>query len=314
MNRRMPAAVRGRGWAPVRTPLLNGLAVAAAMICCTVPGTGRAGPAAEDAVVATVNGEAIRESELQIMTGLMLSNRRAGSRDDLNEVEKDARERLIRAHALAQKASELGLDKDPTFQGAMAYQRAVLLERAYYKEYLRKNPLPEAAVEEEYRRQAVDGKMHEYHLRHILVNQKYRAEQLLAELKKGKDLATLAKLYSSDMVSSAKGGDLGWVNLAYLEDHRFVDAVLALKPKRHTPEPVRSSRGWHVVELAEAPRPLADQPGFGDLPGPAREKLRLRAQQRFVSALEERIYSAADVERESLKTREASTGTLGMAE
>lgn len=285
-----------------------------AAACFALAGSGMAGSAADDTVVATVNGEAIHDSELQIMTGLMLSKGRASSRDDLNEAEKNARERLIRAHALAQEAIELGLENDATFQGAMAYQRAVLLERAYYRDYLRKNPLTDSVVEEEYRRQAVGGKMHEYHLRHILVNHKYRAEQILAELKKGEDFATLAKLYSSDLASSARGGDLGWVNLAYLEDYRFIDAVLGLKPKRHTLEPIRSQRGWHVIELTEASRPLAQSPSFGSLPEPAKEKLRLRAQQRFLETLEERIYAAAEVKRETLKTREPSTGTLGMAE
>lgn len=298
-----------------RNLLLKGLVIAMAVAGGGFSaGEARAETAAGGEVVATVNDEPIHSSELQIMTGMMLSNTHSATRDDINEVEEDARERLIRAHAIAQEAAELGLDKDATFLGAMAYQRAVLLERAYYKEQLRRHPVTESTVEKEYRMLAVDGKIHEYRLRHIMVTQKYRGRQIIDLLGKGESFEDLAKLYSSDMATSAAGGEIGWVNLANVDDYRFVDAVLALKPGSYTSEPARGTRGWHVIQLVEAPRPLSKLTGYDDLPEATKAKLRLRAQQRYIASLEERAIADAKVRRETLTTTESTTGTLGMAE
>ncbi len=296
-----------------RNRVVPGLMLAMAVASGVALDAARAETAAQDGVVATVNGEAIHRSELQIMTGLILSKAGAASRDDISEAEADARERLIRAHAAAQAAAGLGLDQLESFMGAMAYQRAVLLERAYYKEQMQRNPLTESSVEQEYTALTTAGKLHEYRLRHILVTHKYRARQIIDQLGRGESFEDLAKLYSSDMATSAAGGEIGWVNLANVDDYRFLDAVRALTPNRHSAEPVQSARGWHVIQLVGSPRPLPKLEGYDALPEPTKAKLRVRAQQRHVAALEARVYADAKVKREALDTREAETGTLGMA-
>jgi len=73
-----------------------------------------------------------------------------------------------------------------------------------------------------------------------------KAVDVIAQLKKGKDFASLAKL-SDDKGSGAKGGELGWFTRGQMVPP-FEEAVFALKPGEIS-EPVRTAFGWHVIKL-----------------------------------------------------------------
>ncbi len=88
--------------------------------------------------------------------------------------------------------------------------------------------------------------MKTYHVAHILVAQKYEAEDLLRKLKEGKDFAELARKYSS-CPSASNGGDLGVLQLGKtVED--FEDASLALKAGEVSKAPVRTKFGYHLIK------------------------------------------------------------------
>ncbi len=99
----------------------------------------------------------------------------------------------------------------------------------------------------------------EVHARHILVkvspimnDQQARAkiEQIAADIRSGKiSFANAAKQYSEDPGSANQGGDLGWAS-PNIYDPAFRDAVMHLK-KGQTSEPVRSSFGWHLIQLLD---------------------------------------------------------------
>ncbi len=86
-----------------------------------------------------------------------------------------------------------------------------------------------------------------YHTRHILIDNKKRsdvqakaqAEQILAKANApGADFAALAKQYSEDPGTKAKGGDDGFIdqNTHYVPE--FKKAAFSLKPGQVTPDPV----------------------------------------------------------------------------
>lgn len=72
------------------------------------------------------------------------------------------------------------------------------------------------------------------------------AEQARAS---GADFAALAREHSEDPGSKASGGDLGWLEQG-LTDPAFETALYALAPGAIS-EPVKSSEGWHVIQLRE---------------------------------------------------------------
>jgi parvulin-like peptidyl-prolyl isomerase len=82
-------------------------------------------------------------------------------------------------------------------------------------------------------------------IRHILVEHKYEAEDLLKLLKEGKNFTDLAKKYS--VCSSAQsGGDLSDVPLNRL-DEAFREAAESLKEEEIS-EVVRTRFGHHLIQ------------------------------------------------------------------
>jgi peptidyl-prolyl cis-trans isomerase SurA len=95
-------------------------------------------------------------------------------------------------------------------------------------------------------------------VRHILIQpteirSEEQAEALIHDLyqriQQGEDFAELARLYSADPGSRAKGGELGWVNGdALVPSFR---KVMESIPVRTLSEPFQSRYGWHILEVLE---------------------------------------------------------------
>lgn len=79
---------------------------------------------------------------------------------------------------------------------------------------------------------------------------KAKAEKLLAELRAGADFAKLAQEYSADKGNAARGGDLGEFGRGKMAPE-FETAVFALKKPGDLAGPVKTSFGYHIIELTE---------------------------------------------------------------
>ena len=95
------------------------------------------------------------------------------------------------------------------------------------------------------------------HVRHILIrvnettseaDAKARIERLKDRIDAGAKFEELAKLYSED-ATSAKGGDLGWINPGDVVP-AFEQAMNKL-PLNQVSAPVRTQFGWHLIEVLE---------------------------------------------------------------
>jgi peptidyl-prolyl cis-trans isomerase SurA len=95
------------------------------------------------------------------------------------------------------------------------------------------------------------------HARHILIRvneltseaeAKSKIERLKDRLDSGANFADLAKLNSED-ASASKGGDLGWLSPGDTVTE-FDEAMKKLQPNQVSP-PVRTSFGWHLIEVLE---------------------------------------------------------------
>lgn len=75
-----------------------------------------------------------------------------------------------------------------------------------------------------------------------------KAMDVIEQLRKGADFATLAKQLSGDPGSKDSGGDIGFMKRGEL-DPAYEKAALALESGRYTQAPVKSRFGWHVIEL-----------------------------------------------------------------
>ena len=66
----------------------------------------------------------------------------------------------------------------------------------------------------------------------------------------GADFAALARVNSQDEGSKNLGGDLGWLSQGVIAQKAFASALYALKSGQIS-DPVRTSEGWHVIQLRE---------------------------------------------------------------
>jgi parvulin-like peptidyl-prolyl isomerase len=100
----------------------------------------------------------------------------------------------------------------------------------------------------------------EVRVRHILVKDKAKAEELLGQLKGGANFEGLAKSHSEDTGSGAEGGDLGFFGKGRMVPE-FEEAAFKLKPGELSGL-VQTQFGYHIlqgVERREARRvPLAE--------------------------------------------------------
>ncbi len=83
------------------------------------------------------------------------------------------------------------------------------------------------------------------------------SDSLYQVLKKGSDLAALARLYSNDYVSAASGGALTPFGVGEY-DPVFESNVLAIATNNDFAAPFQTAHGWHIVQRVSITKPSAD--------------------------------------------------------
>ena len=221
-----------------------------------------------------VNGVIIPQSRIDAMNRELSSQ----GQPDTPERQQAVKEELINREVLAQAAAKRGLDKNPDIASQMDMARQAVLVRALFEEEVKRNPITDAQLEQQY--ELFKGSMgaNEYKVRHILVDKEDDAKSIIAELNKGGDFAKLAKDKSKDPGSKDNGGDLDWGPSArYVKP--FADAVTGMQKGQTTATPVKTDFGYHVIRLDDV-RPL-QVPPFAEL----KEQFRQRAQQAQIQKL-----------------------------
>jgi peptidyl-prolyl cis-trans isomerase C len=128
----------------------------------------------------------------------------------------------------------------------------------------------------------------EVHARHILVATEAEAKDIIAELKKGADFATLAKQKSKDP-GAAEGGDLGFFTKDQMVPE-FSEVAFKLD-KGQISDPVHTQFGWHVI-LVEDKR-TKPTPTFEEVKPQLANYVAHRAQAELV----DKLRAAAHIER-----------------
>jgi peptidyl-prolyl cis-trans isomerase C len=211
--------------------------------------------AAEDPVVARVNGVDIKQSDLDFAAsevGLRLDNYTPEDR------RKVLLQYVIENELMAGAGQKDNLDKTESFPGRLAYHQRRALRDAFFDAKI------SDTVTEADAKKIFDAKIgqlkpeQEVHARHILVATEAEAKEIAERLKKGEDFAALAKEKSRD--SASEGGDLGFFARGQMLKP-FEDAAFALDVGEIS-EPVQTQFGWHIIKVEEKrdqPLPTFDQ-------------------------------------------------------
>jgi peptidyl-prolyl cis-trans isomerase C len=209
--------------------------------------------------VAIVNGKPVPTSRVDAL--LQQVSQQQPGRPLPPEMQAQIKEEVINREVWLQEAQKVGLDASDDYKNQMEQARQLVLIRALFADFQKKNPVTDADIKAEYDKFAAANGGKEYRARHILVEKEADANKLIADLKKGAKFEDLAKKNSKDPGSGANGGDLDWAAPgSYVKE--FSDAMVALAKGKFTDKPVKSQFGFHIIrvdDVRETQLPPLDQ-------------------------------------------------------
>ena len=177
----------------------------------------------------------------------LMKERMAQGQADTPELRNAVREELNTRELLVREAKKKSLDKNTDVKYQMDLAGQTVLVRAYVSDWLKANPVSDAALHKEYDTIKAQMGDKEYKVRHILVEKEDEAKDIIVALQKGEKFEKLAER-SKDPGSKANGGDLDW-NAPGNFVKPFSEAMVKLPKGKFTATPVQTQFGWHVIEV-----------------------------------------------------------------
>lgn len=214
-----------------------------------------------DIVVVRVNGTEIFASDVDLAAQEQGLVDEGISLPKADERYQGVLDELIDQRLLALDAESQGLNADRETKIRLAAARERILGNIRVERHLR-DTVNETSIRRMYEEQAkLAARGDEVRARHILVEEKAKADELIQKLEAGEDFAALAIANSIDEGSAERGGDLGYFTQDMLNG-RFTQPIFnAGKGERIGP--IKSEFGWHIAEVLD--RRPAPQPSFETL-------------------------------------------------
>jgi len=236
-----------------------------------------------DPVLATVNGMAVHLSDLQAAAQSLPPQAQQMPQDQVFNMLLNQE---IDRKALLVAARKENLASNPDVAKAMEDAANTRLENAYVQEHVAP-AVSETAIQAEYNRSyAGQPGPQQIDARHILVQTQAQAQDIIAQLDKGADFATLAAKDSIDPGSKKDGGELGWFSQDEMVP-AFATAAFALQTGKYTETPVQTQFGWHVI-LCEGKR-TGPTPALADVQDQIRQKLENQAIQQTIDGARAKV-------------------------
>ena len=215
----------------------------------------------DDSVVARVNGTEIYRSDVDLAAQEQNIVDEGISLNSTHEKYPTLVKELIDQRLLALDAHRQGLNTDREAKIRLAAARERILGNMRVERHLRES-VNETSIRRMYEEQAkLATRGDEVRARHILVEEKSKADEILKKLEAGEDFGALAMTHSIDQGSSERGGDLGYFTQDMLND-RFTRPVFNTG-KGERVGPIKTEYGWHIADVLD--RRPAPQPNFETL-------------------------------------------------
>jgi peptidyl-prolyl cis-trans isomerase C len=233
---------------------------------------------AQEKVLATVNGEPITETEVE------LARQDLGSvlqRIPANQHAEAVLNAVIDLRLLANAGKAAGLSGTPDVKSRMRWLENRALRDAFVDSKVLK------AISDEdlkARYDQVIGQQPtelELHARHILVKSEDEAKTIITALDAGADFVEQAKAKSTGP-SGPTGGDLGFFGKGRMVPG-FEKAAFAMKAGEHSKTPVQTKFGWHIIKIEESRE--KPKPAFETVKEQVRESMAGERLQKIVTEL-----------------------------
>jgi len=240
-----------------------------------------AASAADDPVVAVVNGAKIHLSQVRDAHKHLPAQYQQIPFDTIfpGLVESIIDTKLAAADARAQK-----VEKSKEFKEQIMRLEEQVLQRIMLTRMVDKG-VTEAALRARYAQIAKEmNSVEQIQARHILLKTEADAIAVIAELGKGGDFAALAKTRSTGP-SAPEGGDLGFFSKGQMVPE-FETAAFALKTGEYTQKPVKTQFGWHAIKIEN--RRASEVPKFEEVEEGLRGDLSREAGALYINGLREK--------------------------
>ena len=245
----------------IAAALLLGLAGGSALAvtaAAQAPAPAPAPAPAADPVVATVNGQTIRLSDVQRQQATLPEQYRALP---LHMIFPALLDQMVDRRLMIAEARKAEIQKSDEYKRRLADLEERLAQDVWLTREVERRvtaDLIKARYEKKIKELPPED---EVSARHILVEKEEDAKKIIEDLGKGGDFGAIAKEKSTDKASGAEGGDLGWFKKGDMVPE-FAEAAFALEKGKVTTAPVKTKFGFHVIRLEDRrkapPPPLAE--------------------------------------------------------
>jgi peptidyl-prolyl cis-trans isomerase C len=232
---------------------------------------------AADKVMATVNGKPITKAMVDEHFTQVPATLIAGREEEFRASVIDG---LIEQSVVIQEAERQNIQNTADFKQQLQLARDALLHSILLKNHVDAT-VTDATLQEYYEKVKGDFAQPEVKARHILVDSKAAAEDIIKQLEKGTEFTKLAKEKSKGP-SAANGGDLGWFRHEEMAEP-FSNAAFAMKKGDYSKTPVQTQYGWHVI-LVEDKNDNAI-PTFSEIEKQLRAQMSEEAVQEYIAEL-----------------------------
>ena len=252
-----------------------------------------AAAAANDPVVARVNGQAILRSEIMMAAESLPAQLRAVPVEALfpallNQV-------IDRKLTVAQAQKEK-FDKDPLVTKRLADIQERVIEQLYLTNKIDKE-LSDDVLKAEYEKMPTAKRVR---ASHILVKTRDEAVQVIRDIGSGQKFEDLAAKKSLDP-SGRQGGDLGFFTKEQMVPS-FAEASFSMKKGEVSRAPVQTEFGFHVIRVDDIEENA--KPAFEE----KRDELRDQLSDAFLAGQVERLRNGAKIERFTIDGLPEPTG------
>ncbi len=240
----------------------------------------------KDPVVATVNGQEIRLSEVaEAQQGMPQQSRMMPP----SVVFPALLERLIDFKLLAIEGRKANLQDDEAVRDRMARLEDQVIRSVFVNRFISEAVTDEAlrARYDEFAENTPPRE--EVRARHILVEAEEEAKTIIERIDGGADFEEVAKETSTGP-SADQGGDLGYFTRDQMVPE-FAEAAFNLKPGEMTDAPVKTAFGWHVIRVDD--RRSAAAPSYEEM----RDQMASAMSEEVFSELLESLRDGATIER-----------------
>lgn len=245
---------------------------------------------AADPVLAVVNGQQIKKSDLEAAYSSLPQQYQ---QMPLEMIYEPLLDRVIDSRLLLAEAEEREVGKQPEVQARIEQARNDVVRDSFIEQAINEGTTQDRLQAAYDAQKSQPGfAFEETHARHILLGSEEEARAVIKQLNEGADFAALAQEKSTDPSAKQNGGDLGFFRREAMVPE-FAEAAFKLEPGTIAQEPVQSQFGWHVIKVEERRQTV---PSFAE----KEPELREQVAREIVTGLLTEVREGAEIERFNL--------------